>query len=287
MGVPYAEVIGDPIAHSKSPLIHNFWLEKLGLDYEFRLNCVRAEQLGSYLEERRHDPDWCGCSVTLPHKQSVLANLDELAPAARRLGAVNCITRRGASESRLVGHNSDWAGFLEPLRPFLASRQAYRMAQVIGSGGAAAAISYALDREGFTIVSINRNADKALQLRHRLELFDDDLIDDLGSLQAPVTADWGDRTKVLDLLVNATPLGMTGFPPLPVDVATLPNGCVVYDIVYDPLDTDLLQSARQLGHPTIDGLGMLIGQAAVAFESFFSEPAPREHDEELRGLLTS
>lgn len=281
MGIPYAEVIGDPIAHSRSPAIHEFWLAKLGLSWAFRRTRVAPEQLPAYLEERRSDPQWCGCSVTLPHKRSVMALLDGFANPSSELGAVNCIVRE--RNGRLVGHNTDWRGFLEPLQPWIDADPLHLMARVIGTGGAAAAVSYALDRSGFTVVSVARDRDKALALRRRLNLFDDDLIMNIPNRET--TTDWGPRHDVLDLLVNATPLGMMGFAPLEIKLHTQPPGTIVYDLVYHPLETELLKAARAAGLPTIDGLAMLIGQAAAAFELFFAEAPPREHDAELRGLL--
>jgi shikimate dehydrogenase len=282
MGVPYAEVIGDPVAHSKSPAIHKFWLAKLGLPWDFRHTQVVPERLAAFLESRRRDPQWCGCSVTLPHKRAAMALIDSSANPGPTLGAVNCIVRD--QDGHLTGHNTDWRGFLEPLQPWLELNKLHQMARVIGTGGAALAVSYALDRSNFTIVSVARHAGKALALRKRLELFDDDLVTDLAGLSAE--SEWGERRDVLDLLVNATPLGMSGFPPLPVSVRSQPHGAIVYDLVYHPIETGLLREAREAGMTTIDGLAMLIGQAAIAFELFFAEPAPREHDGELRELLT-
>ena len=282
MAVPYAEVIGDPVAHSKSPAIHKFWLAKLGLPWDFRPTRVAPDQLPAFLESRRQDPQWCGCSVTLPHKQKVMPLIDGSANPSATLGAVNCIVRERTGN--LIGHNTDWRGFLEPLRPWLELEKLHQMARVVGTGGAALAISYALDRSNFTIVSVARDTGRALALRKRLELFDDDLVTDLAGLDCEI--EWGERHDVLDLLVNATPLGMEGFPPLPVSVRSQPRGTIVYDLVYHPLETGLLREAREAGMTTIDGLAMLIGQAAIAFELFFAEPAPREHDGELRELLT-
>ena len=282
MGIPYAEVIGDPVAHSKSPIIHKFWLAKLGLAWDFRSTRVAPGELQSFLESRRRDPQWCGCSVTIPHKQAVARLIDGSAVPAMGLGAVNCIVRDRSG--RLIGHNTDWRGFLEPLRPWLELERPHRMARVIGTGGAALAVCYALDRSGFTIVNVARDRGKALALRKRLDLFDDDLVTDLSGLDADI--EWGERADVLDLLVNATPLGMAGFPPLPISIPRQPPGTVVYDLVYHPLETELLRAATMAGLPAIDGLAMLIGQAAIAFELFFGEVAPREHDNELRELLT-
>lgn len=285
MSVPYAEVIGDPIAHSKSPLIHKFWLDKLGLPYDFHQTQVHSNQLPDFLRARRIDPQWCGCSVTIPHKQTVIEHLNEVNAAATELGAVNCITRLGAKDSRLIGHNTDWSGFLEPLQPWLEREHVLRLAYVIGTGGAAAAVSYALNRAAFTIVSVGRNEDKVDALRKRLDLFDDDLVVDLAAMRGDGEGNWGDRTSVLDLLVNATPLGMSGFPPLEINLRQQPPNSLIYDLVYDPLETALLRQAHELGMTAIDGLGMLVAQAAIAFELFFMEPAPRQHDVELRELL--
>lgn len=284
MGIPYAEVIGDPIAHSKSPAIHRFWLEKLGLPGNYRAVRVTAGELDAYLDGRRRDPDWRGCNVTLPHKQSVLQFVDWPATPTSRLGAANCVTRH--KKGHLKAHNTDWLGFLEPLQPWLRLDRTYRMAVVTGAGGAAAAVTYALDQCHFTVVNLAREPSKALAMRRRLDLLDDDddLVGELSELL--VGQDLGDRSDILDLLVNATPLGMEGFPPLRVSTAFLQQTTVVYDLVYHPLETELLRVARQNGVETIDGLAMLVGQAASAFELFFSRPAPREHDAELRELLT-
>jgi len=289
MNAPYAEVIGDPIAHSKSPLIHRFWLEKSGLEYDYRPAHVRPEGLGDYFASRVADPAWCGCNVTIPHKQSALKFVQDCSPVARTLGAANCITRHGSAELRLVADNTDWLGFMEPIQFWAEQEVTYKFAYVIGAGGAAAAVSYALSRAGFTVVSIARDAKKALALRQRLDLFDDDLVADLKDWGKRIQPIWAqeERSDRIDILVNTTPLGMAGYPDLDLDLAGLPEDMLVYDIVYNPLETTLLRQARQRGMPTVDGLGMLIGQAAAAFELFFIERAPREHDEELRRLLTS
>jgi shikimate dehydrogenase len=286
MGPPYAEVIGDPIAHSKSPLIHKFWLEQIGLAGDYRRTHVRLDELAPFLAERRADPDWRGCNVTIPHKQSVIPHVDATSPVVSRLGAVNCITRQGGTDAPLIGGNTDWSGFLEPLQPWLQRGEQPGFGYVLGAGGAAAAVSYALDHAGFTVVSVARDRAKVLALRHRLGLSDDALaiaLDSFRSRGAAGTLDGNSRR--LDVLVNTTPLGMGGFPPLDIDLGGLPVTTIVYDIVYDPLETPLLAQARRRGMPTLDGLQMLVGQAAEAFELFFARPAPRTHDNKLRALL--
>jgi shikimate dehydrogenase len=285
--LPYAEVIGDPTAHSKSPAIHLFWLEKLGIDADYRKTKIEASGLGAFFAGRRADADWRGCNVTLPHKQAVGACLDRLDAAAEKIGAVNLVVREaGDKGDQLVGYNSDAAGFLEPLRPLLARRHLFRMARIVGSGGAARAVAHALWREGFTIVIIARDLDKAEALRSEFDPAHS-YVGALADLASPTDFVFDDREGILDLVVNTTSLGMAGQPPLLLDFSHVPPGAVIYDIVYAPLETPLLAEARARGFRTIDGLEMLVGQAALAFEKFFGRPAPREHDAELRALLTS
>ena len=282
MNVPYAEVIGDPVAHSKSPQIHGFWLRKLGIDGDYRSFRVTPSALSDYLDYRRRDADWRGASVTLPHKTEVLPLLNRLDPSAQLIGAVNLVVREG---NAFVGHNSDAAGFIEPLRPLLDRSHLFRMARIIGAGGAARAVAHALWAEGFTLVIIARDPKRAETLR---SAFDPghSYVGALADFQAPTDFAFDDRQGILDLVVNATPLGMLGQPPLDLDFSHVPPGALVYDLVYVPLETRLLAEARARGHRTVDGLGMLIGQAAIAFEKFFGRPPPREHDAELRELLS-
>ena len=280
MAVPYAEVIGDPIAHSKSPLIHNFWLKKLEREGDYQPFHVPADELQEYLSGAIMDADWRGCNVTLPHKQAVVPLLDEIMPEARRIGSANIVLRNGTA---LIGHNSDGQGFLEPLRPMLARSHLFRMARIFGTGGAARAIAHALAAEGFTLVVAGRAIGKARALLAGIP--GEHHSASLSHFADPTDFAFDDRAGLLDLVVNATSLGMHGQPPLPLDWTHVPPGSIVYDIVYTPLETPLLREARRRGHRTIDGLQMLIGQAAVAFELFFGAPAPREHDAELRELL--
>ncbi len=281
---PYAEVIGDPIAQSKSPAIHNFWLSKLGIDAEYRACHVRAEELSDYLAGRRQDPDWRGCNVTMPHKQAVMPHLDQINPPADTIGAVNTILR--GVNGDLTGTNTDAAGFLEPLSEDLAATHYFRMARIVGTGGAARAIITALAGHGFTLVVAGRDPAKARALLDELAPKGEHHAIDLAHFADPTDFAFDDREDCLDLIINASSLGMQGQPPLAFDWSHAPPGSIAYDIVTAPLDTPLLQTARAAGHRTIDGLSMLIGQAAVAFEHFFGHPAPREHDAELRELLS-
>lgn len=287
MTVPYAEVIGDPIAQSKSPLIHNFWLEKLGIDGAYRKVRVSPAELPAYFADRRTDSHWRGCNATIPHKQAVIPLLDRIDPAAERIGAVNTVVQEVTDAGHgLAGYNSDGPGFLEPLRPLLAATHLFRMARVLGAGGAARAVVDALHHEQFALVVAARRREQAEALiagydpafNHAATL--DHFAD-------PTDFMFDDRSGLLDLVVNTTPLGMTGQPPLMVDFSHVPPDALVYDIVYAPLETPLLAEARRRGHPVVDGLAMLIGQAAVAFGKFFGVAAPREHDAELRKVLTA
>ena len=281
----YAEVIGDPIAQSKSPIIHRFWLEKLGLAGDYRRAHVMRERLAEYLAARRADSDWLGCNVTIPHKQAVIPLLDRVAPLAAQIGAVNTIVRE--ADGTLIGDNSDAPGFLEPLKGLLARPHYFRMARVLGTGGAARAIAHALAGEDFTVVVAGRDLAKAQALAAELSP-DERLAASLGQFAQPLVFDWGERdAEVLDLFVNATSLGMTGQPPLDVDFSNVPPNAIVYDAVYAPLETPLLAEAKARGLRTIDGLEMLVGQAAIAFRLLFGAEAPRAHDAELRALLTA
>ena len=282
MSRPYAEVIGDPIAQSKSPAIHNFWLEKLGIDADYRAHRVAPADLEAYVATRRSDPDWRGCNVTMPHKQAILPHLDRIDDIARRIGAVNTVYRDGEA---LVGGNTDAAGFLEPLRETLAGRHYFRMARILGAGGAARAIVAALADAGFTLVVAARDPAKADLLLAELAPQGEHHAAPLAHFAGPTDFAFDDREGCCDLVVNATPLGMRGQPALPFDWSHAPPGSIAYDIVTDPVETVFLAGARAAGFQTIDGLSMLVGQAAAAFERFFGQPAPRECDAELRQRL--
>jgi shikimate dehydrogenase len=267
MGVPYAEVIGDPVAHSKSPNIHKFWLEKLGMDGDYRKTLVTPSNLRLHLEGRRHDPDWRGCNVTLPHKVAVVGLLDGLFPEAKVAGAANLVMKY---EGSLFGTNCDLRGFAEPFRRDYPQRGT---AALIGAGGAARAALVALAALDFDVVHVaNRtrgNAEAMLRSLGQDEL-------KACSLDDPI--------PMVDLLVNASAAGTLATDVAP-DLGALPAEAVVYDIVYTPLETPLLAAARARGLRTIDGFSMLLGQAAASFVYFFEAEPPREHDAELRELL--
>lgn len=289
MSRPYAEVIGDPIAHSKSPLIHNFWLEKLGIDAHYRACHVKPEELADYFTRRRGDAEWRGCNVTIPHKVAVGQLVDRIDPAATKIGAINTVVAE--LPGTLSGYNTDAQGFLEPLATLPDLEPSNACAFIIGSGGAARAAAFALWHFGCRLYFVARNRDAA-------RVIADDTAgsrsSEIGTMsfeqfQALVldhrTGFWQGDVPVI--LVNATSLGMVGHARLPLDLSHLSPPAFAYDMVYAPLRTEFLEQAEMHGMTIIDGLWMLVGQAAVAFEKFFGQPAPREYDAELRELLTA
>ncbi|TWJ08690.1 shikimate dehydrogenase [Altererythrobacter ishigakiensis] len=283
MSIPYAQVIGDPIAQSKSPAIHNFWLTKLGCEPSYRAEHVVRGALSDYIATHRDETGWRGCNITMPHKQAVVALIDHMDPVAKKIGAVNTLVRE---DHKLIGYNTDASGFLEPLKSELAKDHYFRMARVLGTGGAARAIITALAEHGFTLVLAGRDPDKARAILDELAPVGEHHAVHLDHFAETTNFAFDDREGCFDLVVNASPLGMRGQPYLKFDWSHAPPGAIAYDIVTDPLETVFLKNARAAGHRTIDGLNMLIGQAAVAFEKFFGLPAPREHDADLRELLT-
>ena len=179
------------------------------------------------------------------------------------------------------------SGFLEPLAKDLAQTHYFRMARIIGTGGAARAIIAGLAGHNFTLVVAGRNPAKARALLDELAPKGEHHAINLAHFADATDFAFDDREGCLDLIVNASSLGMQGQPALPFDWSHAPPRSIAYDIVTAPLETPLLRTARASGHRTIDGLSMLIGQAAVAFEKFFGQPPPRQYDAELRAILTA
>jgi shikimate dehydrogenase len=298
MNRPYAEVIGDPISHSKSPLIHNFWLAKLGIDAEYRACHVRAEQLADYFGQRREDAVWRGCNVTMPHKLAALSFVDSQDESAEKAGAANTMVR---TDGKIAAYNTDIEGVAGPLKDQRIENYPNMVAvyaNIIGAGGAArAAVLGLLAAKACSDIDVFARDPK------RAESFATWAGTPFGEAQSLDALDgptWGCDPAFPDVkpnsgpdqhysyvIVNASPLGMSGKPPLKINLNNYPPDTIVFDMVYDPTETDLLKAAKARGLRTIDGLQMLVGQAAAAFELFFGQPAPREHDAELRALLTS
>jgi shikimate dehydrogenase len=293
MDVPYAEVIGDPIAHSKSPLIHKFWLEKLGLQGDYRPHRIDAGEMNAYFAERRADPDWRGCNVTMPLKRAAMFVPDFVSQDIQAARAANCLAW---DHGRLFGFNTDISGFAAGLAPLLepivkshGKARLHLQADVVGAGGAARAVAVALEGHFPDIAPsfYNRTHAKAEALSgefrgHPLNGFP------LAELRGyPERQGIDGSDLVVTILINASPLGMNGYPPLPVALDSYGEHTIVCDLVYDPVETPLITAARERGLSTMSGLDMLVAQAADAFPLFFGQPAPRQHDEELRALLTS
>jgi shikimate dehydrogenase len=251
-------VMGWPVGHSRSPLLHGYWLKEHGLDGAYVLLEVPPERLDAALAGLPA-LGFAGCNVTIPHKEAVLARLDEVTPIARRIGAVNCITV--SEDGRLSGTNHDGYGYIESLREAAPAFRADRgPAVVLGAGGSARAVIAALLEAGAAEIRLaNRTPKRAEQLA---ELF--------GPAVRPLA--WEQRSAALDgaaLLVNTTSQGMIGQPPLEIALGPLPRAALVSDIVYVPLETALLAAARARGNPTVNGLGMLLHQARPAFAAWF------------------
>jgi shikimate dehydrogenase len=267
MPVPYAEVIGDPVDHSKSPLIHRFWLRRMNLVGDYKATRVSPEELADYIAARRADPDWRGCNVTMPCKQAIAGHLDSVDPLARRIGAVNTVVAHSAG--LLMGTNTDFQGAHFALD---GSSPAGKSVVLLGAGGAARAVLEELRQAGASFVTLlNRTEEKARKL--------------LDSSGLPGATGPIGGAPSADLLINATSLGMAGQPPLDLDLSGLHPGATVFDLVYHPLETPLLAEARRRGLRTVDGLTMLVWQASMAFTYFFGEPPPDPDSAELRELL--
>lgn len=275
--IPYAEVIGDPVAHSLSPAIHRFWLEKLGLEGDYRATRVTPDQLGDYFALRRKDACWRGCNITMPLKLAALAHVHKAQDPTFSPEPVNVAVPR---DDLTIGFNTDVFGVMEPLsalgfEPSPTVHEA-RTAVVLGAGGALYPVVWTLLSLGFAnIFLVARDPEKVQAY--------------LGSRSGTTISHrwWGHPLPKCNLLVNATPLGMKEFDALPYDTSSVEPGGVVFDLVYDPLETALLRDARQRDLWTVDGLQMLVAQAAPSFAKFFGRSPPRQFDGELRALLTT
>ena len=258
-------VIGWPISHSRSPLIHGYWLEHYGIDGLYTAEPVRPEALGEFLGALAAN-GLSGCNVTVPHKEAALALADSADEIATAIGAANTLW---LEEGRLCATNTDAYGFLTHLDASAPGWDAEsRPATVLGAGGAARAVVTALVDRGLTEVQLlNRTRSRAESLAQR---FADTI----------TVEDWSDRASALEgcgLLVNTTTLGMSGAPPLEIALHALPRDAVVCDIVYTPLRTDLLAGAQARRLRGVDGLGMLLHQAVPGFEKWFGlRPAVTE-----------
>ena len=266
---PYAEVIGDPIDHSLSPVIHGFWLGQLGIDAEYRRQRVQRGELRDYLSGRRDDPEWRGCNVTMPLKLDAIALADDATDRALGTGAANILIPR---DGRIAAGNTDVGAVATLVERLVKSGAPTDPIILLGTGGAARAALMGLHLLGIASVRIQaRNLDEAygLAVQYRLHY-------EPWPLGEPIAGAG---------LINSTPLGMTGAPPLKVDLGGIaPNGWV-FEFVTSPKPTDLLRRAAARGLATVDGLAMLVEQAADSFSLLFGADSPRDKDEELLARL--
>lgn len=253
-----AGVMGHPVAHSRSPVIHNHWIAQYKLRGSYVLLPVEAGKLGDALKGLKA-LGFAGCNVTIPHKVEAMKAMDWLHPVAKQMGAINTIVVQ--PDGALHGFNNDGFGYIQSIKDAKPDWQANAgPITVLGAGGAARAIVLSLINEGATQIRlINRTKSKAEALAH-----------EFGS--AVKVVDWSERNEALAniaMLVNTTNQGMHGQPELEIDLTDLPKSALVSDAIYIPLETPLLAQARTRGNTTVNGLGMLLNQARPAFNAWF------------------
>lgn len=250
-------IIGHPVAHSRSPIIHGHWLAEHGLDGSYERVDVPPGAVAAFLDRIRSG-EFAGGNVTVPNKEAVLPLLDHVGETARRMGAVNTIW---VEDGKLHGDNTDAFGFLAHLDDRVPGWDARTAsALILGAGGAARAVVHGLVSRGVgRIILVNRSMARA-----------EDLAAEFGvGVEARGRSEAAALVAKSDLIVNTTSLGMQGQPPLDLDLAGLRPGTIVDDIVYVPLETALLAEARTRGGVPVDGLGMLLHQAIPGFERWF------------------
>jgi shikimate dehydrogenase len=264
-----AGIIGWPVAHSRSPRLHGFWLEQYGIDGAYVPLPIRPDRFAPAVRGLM-EAGFAGANVTIPHKQAAFALCDSVDASARRAGAVNTMVFR---DGQIAGSNTDGWGFLANLRAHGIDPEA-GPALVLGAGGAARAVAAGLLETGIRVTIANRTPEHAQALAH-----------DVPGLRV---LGWDSRSEALAdhaLLVNATSLGMQGHPPLELDLSRAAPGLAVADIVYVPLETPLLSAAAAHGLRAVEGLGMLLYQAVPGFRAWFGVE-PRV-DEALRRFVAA
>jgi shikimate dehydrogenase len=272
-------VIGWPIEHSRSPLIHGYWLKKYGIDGRYTKEAVEPQNLEQFLRSLKAR-GFAGCNVTVPHKEHAFVLCDERSVAAENIGAVNTIVVR---DGKLFGHNTDQFGFMQHFVSSAPSWTGHGPVSILGAGGAAKAIV-----SGFAVPTVHAAVDSKTKLEIRVINRSRVRAEEIaGRWDGLVTVhDWSDRiaaTREARVIINTTVLGMHGSDPLEFAVDHLRDDCIVADIVYVPLETELLRRARARGLETVDGLGMLLHQAVPGFEAWFG--IKPEVTPELRALI--
>lgn len=267
-----AGVMGWPVMHSRSPLLHNYWMEQQGLNGTYVPLEIRPGTLDAALRAM-HPLGFSGCNLTIPHKLDAMSVVDEVDDVARKIGAISCVVVR--EDGSLFGTNNDWLGFTGNLKQSYPDwRGDAGPVAVIGSGGGGRAVCYALLQMGVPEIRlVNRTPEEPLAI-----------VRDFGG---PIrTFDWAERHDILDgvtMAVNVTSQGMDGEPALDIDLDKLPVSALAADIIYTPLETPFLADARQRGNDTLNGLGMLLHQGIPAWRMWFDvEPTVTD---ELRRLM--
>jgi len=257
-------VIGDPIAHSKSPVMHTAALRECSIPGSYSALHIQPDRLEAMIRAVREE-EYRGINVTIPHKESVMELLDELGEDARRIGAVNTIVNEGG---RLIGRNTDGIGYVRSLKEEAAAELEGRRIVVLGAGGAARGIIYALAAEApDRILLLNRTPERAEKLAREWS--------DLADIAALPSERAAEALKNADIVINTTSVGMhPHLEGLPLDPALLRGSEIVSDLIYNPLETRLLRSAREQGCRTHGGLGMFVYQGAYAFEYWTGVQAP-------------
>jgi shikimate dehydrogenase len=260
----YAEVIGDPIAQSQSPVIHGFWLKALGIDADYRRTLVTRADFPDFLAKRRADPDWRGCNVTMPLKLDAVALADDATDRAVAAGAANLLLPR---EGKMVAANTDVGGAVDVVQRLKEAGAAMGSVTVLGTGGAARAVLVALRFSRIPKVTIQaRDMAEARKLSVEFRLSEAPQ-----SFDAPITTDG---------LINATPLGMPGWADVCCPLHEMPPQGWVFDLV-TLADTPLIERARGAGLHVANGLAMLVEQAAESFPLLFDAKPPRDQDPAL------
>jgi shikimate dehydrogenase len=267
-----AGVMGWPVMHSRSPMLHNYWLRQHDLTGTYVPLAIRPEGLAAALRAL-HPLGFAGCNLTIPHKQQAMSIVDEVDAVAKRIGAISCVVVR--PDGSLAGSNNDCFGFIHNLRQ---ERPGWRADSgpivVIGAGGGSRAVCYGLAQEGAKEIRlVNRTLARAKSMAEEFG----------GPIKALPWEQRHDALAGAAMLVNTTSNGMVGQPPLDLELDQLPKSALAADIIYIPLETPFLAAARKRGNPTVNGLGMLLHQARPAWKAWFGiEP---EVTSELRAMV--
>ena len=246
-------VMGHPVAHSRSPMLHGYWLRTLGIEGAYELADVAPENFAAFFHALGAN-GFAGGNITKPHKEQAFRLVDRREDAADAIGAVNTVWYENGA---LVGGNTDWLGIVLSLDAIAPGWDKGR-ALVLGAGGAARAATYGFRQRGLSVSLVNRTLARAEQLAANFPGVTVHGYDALPRLMADA-----------DVLINTTSLGQAGNPPLEIDLTNLKRSAIVYDVIYVPLETGLLKAARRAGHRTVDGLSMLLYQAVPGFAHWF------------------